>query len=78
MTLVLILRSCCVFTAHERCSLESQRAQRDFLISGERPEIKKFQACGASVLNSNGFILPSSQRQNKNIPSLRPRRLCGE
>jgi hypothetical protein len=65
VTLGLILRSGCFFAARERCSLKSQRARRDFLISGERPEIKKFQACGASVLNGNGFILPSSQRQNK-------------
>jgi hypothetical protein len=65
VTLVLIFRSGCFFTARECYSLESQRAQRDFLISGERPEIKKLQACGASVLNGNGFILPSSQRQNK-------------
>jgi hypothetical protein len=37
------------------------------LISGERSEIKKSQACGSSVLNGNGFILPSSQGQNKKI-----------
>jgi hypothetical protein len=67
VTLVLILRSGYFFTAHECYSLKSQRAQRDFLISGERPEIKKFQACGASVLNGNGFVLPSAQRQNKKI-----------
>jgi len=62
---VLISRSGCFFTARERCSLKAQRALRIFLISGEWPEIKKFQACGASVLNGNAFILSSSQRQNK-------------
>jgi hypothetical protein len=35
------------------------RVKRDFLISGEKPEIKKFQACGASVLNGNGFFYRS-------------------
>jgi hypothetical protein len=75
--LVLILRSRCFFTARERCSLKSQRTRRDFLISGERPETKKLQACGASVLKSYGFILPSSQRQNKRY-SFFASWLCGE